>query len=79
MEKESKKDIANIIFDLIESNVNVRAFKGFGSTQVFFDRSPTNLGKSSVSIAIEKDKSSEKESHDSKKLVKVSRAFIKTL
>jgi len=77
MNDSSSREIAKLILNLIESDINVRAFKGFGSSQVFFDRSPTNLGKSSVSIAVEKDEPLERESHNSKKLVKISKAFIK--
>tara|TARA_B100000700_G_C14655737_1_gene674043 strand:- start:370 stop:597 length:228 start_codon:yes stop_codon:yes gene_type:complete len=69
--------ILKIINELIaeQSKINVRGFKGMGTSQVFVDRKSTNLGKSSIQREI--DNQEKEEEKIEKNLVNVSKAFSK--
>tara|TARA_B100000214_G_scaffold374568_1_gene357728 strand:+ start:6274 stop:7542 length:1269 start_codon:yes stop_codon:yes gene_type:complete len=68
--EESKK----ITLKMLLEQLNVRGFKGYGSSHAFVDRKPTNLGKSVVEKYLEENEKDIKKSENKKK-VKVSKAF----
>ena len=60
-----------------EGELNIRGFKGYGSSHAFIDRDSTNLGMSKVmeKIVTSEDNAKDNKDSNNKKKVKISRAF----
>ncbi len=69
---ENKKATINTL----REQLKVRGFKGFGSSQAFIDRKPTNLGKSVVEKYLDENEEDKKDIENKQK-VKVSKAFAR--
>ena len=69
-------DLLKILDEIIkESDIKPRGFKGYGSSHVILDRTPTNLGKSEVARVIDNEDIEKSKKDKIIKKVKVSKAF----
>jgi len=69
-------EILRVIQKILEqSDIKARGFKGYGSSQVILDRTPTNLGKSEVSRQLDNADMEKSRDQEIIRKVKVSKAF----
>jgi len=69
-------EIMRVIKKILEqSNIKARGFKGYGSSQVILDRTPTNLGKSEVSRQLDNAEMEKDRDQEIIEKVKISKAF----
>ena len=77
MTYSQRESIKGIFLEIMqEGNLNVRGFKGYGTTHSFVDRTPFNIGASPIQD-IENEEMNSKKNVKQKKIkkVQVSKAF----